>query len=87
MAENTFAKLKLTRDKSMTGGTTFIVCLEANQRFILACRHVSSQAYILSNNLGLFDENSDDCVGKIKTSFFGNELSLFTRGPNPQKAK
>ena len=69
MPVNTFAKMKMIRNKS-SGILT--VCLESNQRLILSCKHMSGQTYHISESTDRFEENGPTYVGKIKASFFGN---------------
>lgn len=83
MPENTFAKMKLVRNKNSEGGIAFSVYLEANMRFILSCKKTSSQTYLLSDNLDIYEENGPNYLGKVKSNFFGSELSFYTRGLNP----
>lgn len=50
-------------------------------------KNISSQTYVLSETMNDFEENGRNYLGKIKTSFFGNEINLFSVGYNPEKSK
>lgn len=57
MPYNTFAKLKLVRNKKSQGGQTFIVYLESNLRYIMSAKNTTGNTYILSENFDSYIEH------------------------------
>lgn len=53
----------------------------------MSCKNTSGQTYILSDREGSHEEHGNGYMGKVKTSFFGNELSLYSNALHPDKAK
>lgn len=72
MPYNTFAKLKLVRNKSSQGGQTFMLYLESNLRYIMSAKNTTGQTYIMSESYDNYIENGEYYLGKVKSSFFGN---------------
>lgn len=72
MPYNTFAKLKLIRNKNSQGGQTFMLYLESNLRYIMSAKNTTGQTFIFSESYDYYTENGDHYLGKVKSSFFGN---------------
>jgi hypothetical protein len=54
LAENTFAKLRLTREKILAGAQ-FMLMLEANSRLILRMRNFANHTFLISEGLTGYD--------------------------------
>lgn len=49
----------------------------------MSAKNTTGQTFIFSESYDSYIENGEHYLGKVKSSFFGNELNLYTKGLSP----